>query len=407
MIADSGSNGKYDSDGKMRFRAPAPDTTLGDMTGGDDGLIAFTHTEYNSDGYTTGQHSFELNHDDYDGINIGSTTSYVRRSAYVWQDAIGRTTTTADYGSGDSTAGSGAWKYAAVPTRPGTAPTASSETKLVATMAYNADTGRLETTTDPADKISKVFYDDAGRRIYIAENYTDFAPPSTGLGGGTNNEDDRVTFFKYNGLGQTTNLVAFNGTTISNDQTTLYFYEDTIDASRVTNEVYPDSGDSTSGGTDQIKMEYNVDGSLKTRTDQREVVLTYVYDERRRLTDTDVTSLGAGAQNVDGAIRSIGSTYDLLNRLTKKTSYDKISTESGRTVENEIEYVYVSGLGRVRDLYQNHNGAVNITTSPKIEYIFDTSTSAGGVFDDSARVITTWYRMVTSARLINGFGKRW
>ena len=152
-------------------------------------------------------------------------------------------------------------------------------------------------------------------------------------------------------------------------------------------------------------MEYNVDGSLKTRTDQREVVLTYVYDERRRLTDTDVTSLGAGAQNVDGAIRSIGSTYDSLNRLTKKTSYDKISTDSGRTVENEIQYVYSSGLNKVRYLYQNHDGAVNTSTSPKMEYVFDTSvTSPDYVFDDSARVTNVWYRMVTGARLINNYG---
>ncbi len=50
---------------------------------------------------------------------------------------------------GDTTAGAGQWKYAAVPSRPSTAPSASTETVLVTAYTYDSDTSEQTTVTDP------------------------------------------------------------------------------------------------------------------------------------------------------------------------------------------------------------------------------------------------------------------
>ena len=74
-------------------------------------------------------------------------------------------------------------------------------------------------------------------------------------------------------------LTAYNGCS-SDDQVTEYQYAtaaNNYDASLATLTKYPD-GDTTD---DNVKMTYNVDGSLATRTDQRGIVLTNVYDSNR------------------------------------------------------------------------------------------------------------------------------
>src|SRR5690606_29053284 len=122
---------------------------------------------------------------------------------------------------------------------------------------------------------------------------------------------DRVTGWTYNGLGQTVNLTAYNAGTTS--QVTKYLYEDPHNASLVTNTIYPDSSDTTSSGSDQVKLSYHLDGSLDTRTDQRGVVMEYAYDEARRVTLEASTTIPAsvyGGSSETDAVRSIGRTYD-------------------------------------------------------------------------------------------------
>jgi len=63
-------------------------------------------------------HTFEVNHEDSDGLNIAETSSstrhYVHCSIYKGFDGADRATMSADYGSGDS---SGTWVYAAMSSR--------------------------------------------------------------------------------------------------------------------------------------------------------------------------------------------------------------------------------------------------------------------------------------------------
>ena len=137
---------------------------------------------------------------------------------------------------------------------------------LLSKYAYHVNTGRLETVTHPDATQTKTFYDDLGRTLYVAENYANFDPATLSTTGDASDKSkDRVTETRYNGLNQTTALVALdqdaNGNH-SDDETTTYSYDDPVNAGWVTDEIYPDSA----SGTDQITITYNRDGSVATRT---------------------------------------------------------------------------------------------------------------------------------------------
>ena len=227
--------------------------------------------------------------------------------------------------------------------------------------------------------MTKNFYDNLGRKTYVAQNWQNFVPPSTGTG----NPNDRVTQYVYDGPSRLQQLVAMdpNGTgTLTNNQVTTYLYEDPVDANRNTSQIYPDSTDTTSSGTNQIKLAYNVDGSLSQRTDQRGVVLSYVYTNNRLLSTESATTLPTG---VDGTVQSIAHTYDNLNRPQNITSY--ASTGGTGTVVNDIQYAYYNGTAKPSTSYQEHNGAVNTSTSLNVQYTYDTTTT-GSIYSNQLRL---------------------
>ncbi len=368
--------------GAFSYRVPTPDPTLSSMTAGDDKVVTLSHSVFDSSGNVTEQHAFDMNHDDATaGIDLTNNDDYVRRSVYSWYDQADRLQTVGNYGSGDTTAGAGQWKYAAVPTRPGTAPTASSDTVLVTLYAYHADTGRPETVTDPSGIKAKTFIDDLGRSTWTAENYADFVPTTLStISDATDDSKDRVTNTVYDGLGQTTKLIAYNGSSTA-AQDTLYLFENSVSAARVTNTIYPDSSDTTSAGTDQVKLTYNTDGSTATRTDQRGTVIAFSYDNLRRPQSQKVTTLGG---STDGAVRSITRGYDSLGRNTKITSHGNQTDDPDNTTDiaNQIVYSY-NGLHLVSKSQQSHQGAAS-GSSPDVDYGLDDS-AVGGVYNDGAR----------------------
>ncbi len=132
--------------------------------------------------------------------------------------------------------------------------------------------------------------------------------------------------------------------------------------------VYPDSddegnplGDGVDGEYDRVEYRYNVLGELVWMKDQNQTVHEYGYDGLGRLKSDRVTALGDG---VDGAVRAIGRSYDERGQLEKVTSY----SDPGMTpVLNEVQYAY-NGFGQVLFDYQEHNGAVDTGTSPKVGY---------------------------------------
>src|SRR5207342_273102 len=84
-------------------------------------------------------------------------------------------------------------------------------------------------------------------------------------------------------------------------------------ADLVTSTIYPDSTDTDSTGSDQVKMSYNLDGSLATKADQRGVEISYQYDTARRLQAEWAVTIPSG---VDGTVQAIHRVYDDLGRLT-------------------------------------------------------------------------------------------
>jgi RHS repeat-associated protein len=194
----------------------------------------------------------------------------------------------------------------------------------------------------------------------------------------TDKSRDQVTKFIYNGAGQVKELIALDANgdgNQSDNQSTKYLYEDTVSASLKTNEIYPDSSDTSSSGSDQVKFQYNVAGEMTQSTDQRGTVIQYTFTNERRLEIENVTTLGT---NVDGHVRCKKRSYDSLARLEKYTSY--ANTGGTGTIRNELQYAY-DGLMNVTQIYQSHEGAVNTSSTPKVSFGYDATLSGGGSGD--------------------------
>lgn len=141
-------------------------------------------------------------------------------------------------------------------------------------------------------------------------------------------------------------------------------------------ENHPDSS-----GTNQIKLAYNVDGSLSHRTDQRGTVLAYAYANNRLLSTESATTLGTG---VDGTVQSIVRTYDNLSRAQNITSY--ASTGGTGTVVNDLQYAY-NDFGQPATVYQSHSGAVNTSSTLNVQYTYDTTTTSS-IYSNQLRLQT-------------------
>lgn len=237
--------------------------------------------------------------------------------------------------------------------------------------------------------VTKTFHDDLGRQTHVAENWDNFTVSGGGGGSGTGPDDkDRVTACVYNGLGQITQQSALDANgdgNRSDDQNTLYLYEDPYNVSLVTNIIYPDSSNTDSSGSDQVKLAYNLDGSIASRTDQNGTVIAFTYTSRRQLEYQSVITVGSG---VDDHVRSIGRSYDDLARVEKVTSYQ--NTSGGGDIRNEIAWQY-NDLGQVTTTWQSHDGAAVTpgsgggSESPKVQYAYDLSASSS-VYNDGGRL---------------------
>jgi len=100
-----------------------------------------------------------------------------------------------------------------------------------------------------------------------------------------------------------------------------------------------------------------------TSTDRNGNVHTFTYDILGRQTIDAVTTLGSG---VDGAVRRIETEYDTQGNGYKLTSYD--ASTSGSVV-NQIQREF-DGLGNLLTEWQAAGGAVNTSTSPKVQYAY-------------------------------------
>jgi RHS repeat-associated protein len=401
------------SDGRFNYVAPVPHPSFASMSGGDGGVIELSHTGFDKAGNEIEEHSVESNHDDTNGFSLtaGEPTGGVRTTNHSYYDAADRITTGVFYGAADHDDGAVGWAAYDLPTRDtGTATTFTSDAnRLVTQYSYDADSGRLTVVADPAGIKTKTFYDDDGRRVFVAENFVDFvpstlSPPGSGLADASDKSKDRVTRWEYNGLGQITELVAYNSDgTNHNPETTRYFYEDRFDASLATNTIYPDStetspvDDDDPPPFDQVRVVYNLDGTPATRTDQRGVVRTFSYNASRQQTRDGVTTIPG---SVDGSIKAIGQTYDNLGRREKITSYPE--ADGTGTPLNEIKYEYDS-TGRVYRIYQEHAGA-ETTSSHYVEFGYADEVDTSGVYENGLRVETVLYPVASIAKVDTNYG---
>jgi len=234
---------------------------------------------------------------------------------------------------------------------------------------------------------TKSFIDDLGRVVWVAENYDNFDPTNLAtISDGTDDSKDRVTKTEYDCVNNTTNVIAYNGSS-SIVEGTLYLYEDSVNVSRKTCTIHPDSSDTTSSGSDQVKVAYNVDGRLSLRTDQRGTVTSFGYDNRRRPQSQQVTTLGSGT---DGSVRAITRGYDSLGRVYKITTHGNQTDDPDNTADIKSQILYsFNDLGKVIESDQSHSGAVGGST-PSVQYAYDTS-AVGSVFDDGARMESMTY----------------
>ena len=172
-----------------------------------------------------------------------------------------------------------------------------------------------------------------------------------------------VTRYTFTPDGQQFTLVAENART--GNQTTTWNYGTTLTDSSIASSlllqslIFPDS----TGGSDAVLYSYNRQGEQVTLTDQRGCVHTLEYDKLGRKIHDRVTILGTG---VDGAVRRLSTNYEVRGMATKQTSWDNASTSAGNVV-NECQFAF-NNFAQVTADYQNHSGAVNTGTTPKVQY---------------------------------------
>ena len=259
-------------------------------------------------------------------------------------------------------------------TRPGTVP-ARSDTELVSSFLYN-DAGWLDFVIDPRGIASRTEYDALGRTTRTIQAYVDGTPSAA---------DDRTTEYTYDGNSNLLTVTAvLPGSAV---QTTQYLYGVTTGSGSGVNSNdiraamrYPDPTTGLPSSSEQETYTVNALGQALTATDRNGTTHSYTYDVLGRLISDTATTLGSG---VDGSVRRIDTAFDTAGRAFLFTSY---ADTAGTTIVNQVQREY-NGLGQLIAEYQAHSGAVNTSTTPKVQYAY--SEMAGGA--NHSRLISMTY----------------
>ncbi|MCC6910359.1 MAG: hypothetical protein IT430_20685 [Phycisphaerales bacterium] len=305
-------------------------------------------------------HSWQRDHDAAGTGALGTSVARPMFTHYVY-DTIGRRTATVQYGA----AGSGETNptYTTSPTR--------SDTVLVSETVYDGSTGRAFRHIDPASIETRYFFDDAGRVIWVAENYTNFDPGTlTTIGGGTNNDEDRATKYAYNANGDIGALTAYQSSSVS--EVTTYVYGVTTSGTGPSNLVsnsmlhaviYPDSddvaeplGNGTDTTYDRVELAYNRQNQPIWIKDQRGVIREFEYDGLGRFLADKATTIPSG---VDDAIQRIERSYGKMGWTHNITS--RVGTGGAATIANQVNLAY-NGFGQVIKSRQDHAAAADTDT---------------------------------------------
>jgi len=153
-------------------------------------------------------------------------------------------------------------------------------------------------------------------------------------------------------------------------QETRYLYEirtstgSALNSNDVRSETrHPDASTGWASASEEELTTVNAVGQAVTFTDRNGTEHTYSYDVVGRLTSDDITYLASG---VDPYITRLDIAYDTAGRAYLFTSYTHIP---GLAVVNQVQRAF-NGLGQVTAEYQAHDGEVNTSTSPVVQYAY-------------------------------------
>ncbi|MFO0799414.1 MAG: RHS repeat-associated core domain-containing protein [Gemmataceae bacterium] len=284
----------------------------------------------------------------HDESGYGDLTGLAARVYYagVYYDLADRPIASVDIGT--SPAGAYTW--------PSTPP-ASTAAVLVSLTSYDA-AGRVYETTDPLGRVTRTTYDALGRVAKTVENY---------VNGTVSDADDKTTEYTYNAAGMTSLTARLTGGGV---ETTEWVYGVTTGGGSglTSNDLvgatqWPDATTGAASSSEQESVTVNALGEAVTATDRNGTTHTLTRDVLGRVTADVVTTLGSG---VDGAVRRIETAYDGQGNAFLVTSYD---AASGGSVVNQVEGEY-NGLGQLLTEWQEHAGAVSVSTTPAVGYTY-------------------------------------
>gem|GEM_PF-5362617 len=328
------------------------------------------------------------------GVGLGA--SPISTFAATVYDTVSRPIATVLYGTNTALD-----EYVSGGVSPGiltTVPDPLSNPSLIISQTAYDQIGRVQHSIDPEGRKTKVFYDDAGRTIGSAENWTD-----AGLGltwdatkghfvvtgrVSTNPAENRVSSAVYDGDGNTVRRVAHlvhNG--VERTQVTEYSYDPadalsedlSVSYGRLAEIRYPrpgatptdpyldpDAGNAGTADEDTVQFASNLLGEQIASRDQNGTRRSFVRDALGRLTSESVTAT-LPVNGVDLGVTKLVTGYDPHGRIESVASLD-----ASDTVLNEVRYAY-NARGDLINLDQNPLGAVSSgvsTRSLSWNYIF-------------------------------------
>ena len=246
----------------------------------------------------------------------------------------------------------------------------SSPSVTVGTTSQGGDSGRVQTLTDPRALISKTDYDLLGRTVRTIQNFVAFAP---------SNSADQTTQYTYDGSNHILTLSAVLPGSVL--ETTQYTYGVTGSIIN-SNDLLASTTYPANGQANTESYTYDALGEMITKTDRDGTTHSYSFDVLGRPISDSVTTLG---NTVDGTVRRIDTAYDTGGRPYLYTSY---ANASGTTIVNQVEDIY-NGLGELITEYQSHSGAVNLSTTPKVQYAYSFVATSGG--PNHSRLVSMTY----------------